>query len=94
MKFIKEFSNWNPKINKKVIDFIELNKPRLQHLWDMDKSEEDNMQFLINLFTEYPDLMNDEIDFETITLPKPISGIKNMAPVLQNIGYVKDFRSF
>ena len=26
MKFLKEFSNWNPKLNKQVLDFIEQNK--------------------------------------------------------------------
>jgi hypothetical protein len=94
MKFIKEFSNWNPKLNKEVVDFIEINKSRLQHLWDIDKSEMDNIQFLINLFTEYPDLMSDTIDFQTIILPHSTLNIKNMAPILQNIGGVRDFKSF
>jgi uncharacterized Rmd1/YagE family protein len=91
MKFLKQFENWNPALNKEVLDFIETNKT---HLWDRNKSEEENMQFLIDYFTEYPELMNDKIDIRSITTIKPINGIKNMAPVLQNIGGVNDFRSF
>ena len=34
MKFLKQFENWNPVLNKEVLDFIELNKTRLQHFWD------------------------------------------------------------
>jgi hypothetical protein len=86
--------NWNPAINKDVVDFIDRNKTRLLHLWDKDKSEEENMDFLTNYFTENPQLMNDKIDFKNITSISPQSGIKNMAPKLMNIGGVKDFRSF
>ena len=86
--------NWNPVVNKDVKDFIEKNKTRLLHLWDKDKSEEENMEFLTNYFTENPQLMDDKIDFKNITSISPQSGIKNMAPKLMNIGGVKDFRSF
>ena len=39
MKFLKKFENWNPILNKDVVDFIEKNKTRLLHLWDKDKSD-------------------------------------------------------
>jgi hypothetical protein len=48
MKFIKEWSEWNPVLNKDVLEFIEINKTNLQHLWDNSKSEEENMKFLID----------------------------------------------
>lgn len=94
MKFLKHFENWNPVVNKEVVDFIEKNKTQLIHLWDKDKSEEENMEFLTNYFTENPDLMDDSIDFKNITIPQSKFGLKNSAPILQNIGSVKDFRSF
>lgn len=86
--------NWNPVVNKDVVDFIEKNKTRLIHLWDKYKSEEEYMFFLTNYLTENPELMDDKIDFKNITSINPQSGIKNMAPKLMNIGGVKDFRSF
>jgi len=46
MKYIVEWSNWNPVINKEVVDYIETNKQNLGHLWDNDKSEEENIKFL------------------------------------------------
>ena len=94
MKFIKEWSEWNPVLNKDVLEFIEINKTNLQHLWDDDKSEEENMKFLIDYFTEYPDEMNSSINSDNIKTVTPLKGIKNTAPILQNIGGVKDFRSF
>lgn len=94
MKFLKQFENWNPIVNKEVVDFIEKNKKHLLHLWDKDKSEEENMDFLTNYFREFPELMHDNIDFTKITIPNSKFGLKNSAPVLQNIGSTKDFRSF
>jgi len=94
MKFIKEWSEWNPVINKDVLEFIEKNKPNLRHLWDDSKSEEENVSFLIDYFTEYPDEMKSCLNSDKIKTLIPIDSIKNMAPVLQNIGFVKDFRSF
>lgn len=94
MRFIKEFSSWNPTINKEVVDFIEKNKQRLSHLWDKSLSEEENMQNLTNFFTENPEMMRDELDWNTIQTIPIITGIKNMAPTMQRIGYVRDFRSF
>jgi hypothetical protein len=38
--------------------------------------------------------MDDKIDFTKISIPNSKFGLRNTAPVLQNIGGVKDFRSF
>ena len=94
MKFIKEWSEWNPVLNKDVLDFIEKNKIHLRSLWDDSKSEEENIQFLVDYFTEYPDEMKSSTNLDKLVSLKPISSIKNAAPILQNIGGVKDFRSF
>ena len=94
MKYIKDFSNYNPVLKLKVSEFIERNKTGLLHLWNKDKSEEENIKFLTNYFTEYPELMDDKIDLKKVTTLQSKSSIKNSAPILQNIGGVKDFRSF
>ena len=94
MKFLKEFSNWNPVINKDVEEFIQKNKTHLMHLWDKDKSEEENIELLTKYFREFPELMNDTVDLKSMTIPQTKFGIKNSAPILQNIGGVADFRSF
>ena len=94
MKFIKEWSQWNPVLNQEVLEFIKTNKLNLRHLWDDSKSEEENMQFLVDYFTEYPDEMKSCLNTDKIKTILPVSGIKNAAPILQNIGGVKDFRSF
>jgi hypothetical protein len=88
MKFIKEWSEWNPTLNKEVLDFVETNKVNLRHLWNDDMSEEENMKFLIDYFTEYPDEMTSSIKTDKIKSVTPISGIKNAVPTLQNIGGV------
>ena len=88
MKFLKEWSEWNPVVNQKVLDFVETNKTKLLHLWDDSLSEEENIKFLINYFTEFPDVMNSSINADKVKSVKPISGIRNAAPVLQNIGGV------
>ena len=95
MKFLKEFSNWNPTLNKEVLDFIEKNRAYLiTNLYDKDKSDEENEQDLIDYFTEYPELMNSQLNIKNIKTVSNPSSVKNMAPVLMNIGGVKDFRSF
>jgi hypothetical protein len=94
MKFLKEFSNWNPVINKDVEEFIQKNKTHLMHLWNKDKSEEENIELLTKYFREFPELMNDTVDLKNMTIPQTKFGIKNSAPILQNIGGVADFRSF
>jgi len=95
MKFLKEFSNWNPSLNKEVIDFIEKNKVYLMtNLYDKKKSDEENEQDLIDYFTEYPELMKSQFNIKNVKTISNQSNVKNMAPVLMNIGGVKDFRSF
>ena len=94
MKFIKECSEWNPVLNKKVLEFIEINKTNLRNLWDDSKSEEENMKFLIDYFTEYPDEMKSSINPDNIKTVMSKAGMKNSTPILMNIGGVTDFRSF
>jgi hypothetical protein len=94
MKFLKEFSNWNPKLNKQVLDFIEQNKKYfVTNFFDMKKSEDENMKDLIDHLTKYPELMNTEIDIDNVKSPLRVNTIKNMAPIVMNIGGVKDFKS-
>jgi hypothetical protein len=38
--------------------------------------------------------MNSVINTDKVKTATPVSSIKNTAPILQNIGGVKDFRSF
>jgi sulfatase maturation enzyme AslB (radical SAM superfamily) len=94
MKFIKEWSEWNPILNKEVLEFIEINKTNLRNLWDDSKSEEENMKFLIDYFTEYPDEMSSSINVDNIKIFISKAGLKNSAPKLMNIGPLVDFRSF
>lgn len=95
MKYLKEFSSWNPSLNKDVKDFIEKNKSYLiANLYDRNKSDEENEEDIINFFTEYPDLMRGEIDIKNIQSVKSQTSITNVSPILMNIGGVKDFRSF
>jgi argonaute-like protein implicated in RNA metabolism and viral defense len=94
MKFIKEFSNWNPILNLEVDDYIKSNTKDLLQFWNKELSDRENMDFIRNLLIEYPQLMKRETDWSKITSVSPKSGIKNMAPTLMNIGGVKDFRSF
>jgi hypothetical protein len=94
MKFIKEWSEWNPTLNKEVLDYIEINKINLRSLWDNDSSEEENIKFLIDYFTEYPDEMKSSINVDNIKTFISKAGMKNSAPILMNIGGVVDFRSF
>lgn len=94
MKFIKEFSQWNPTLRKKVIEFIDDNKPNLKKLWDDSKTEDENIKSLIDYFMDNPDEMSSYLNSDNIQTILPSSSIKNMAPVLQNIGGVKDFKSF
>jgi sulfatase maturation enzyme AslB (radical SAM superfamily) len=94
MKFIKEWSEWNPVLNKKVLDYIETNKTNLRNLWDDSKSEEENMKFLIDYFTEYPDEMKSSININNIKTFISKAGMKNSTPILMNIGGALDFKSF
>lgn len=93
MRYLKEWNEWNPKINKQVKEFVEDNKHNLPHLWDDDLSEEENIDNMINHFTEYPDEMKSILNGDNVTLPTSKIGLKNSAPILQNIGGVHDFKS-
>jgi len=88
MKFIKEWSEWNPVLNKKVLDFIEINKTNLKNIWNDDMSEEENIKFLVDYFTEYPDEMNSSINIDNIKTFISKGDIRNSAPILMNIGGV------
>ena len=96
MKFLKEFSNWNPKLNKQVLDFIDTNKDYLIcNFFDKDKSDEENMNVLIDYYTKYPDEMKkSSINKDDLSIALPTTSLRNSSPILQNIGGVKDFRSF
>ncbi len=88
MKFLKEWSEWNPDINKRVKDFIDTNKTRLLDMWDDEKSEEENMQNLVDYFTEYPDEMNSVVNPDKIKTISSKAGLTNSAPIFMNIGGV------
>lgn len=94
MKYLKEWSNWNPKTNREVKEFVEDHKYNLPQLWDDNLSEDENVEKMIKYFTKYPDEMKSIINGDKLTLPMNKStNIKNGAPILQNIGGVHDFKS-
>lgn len=86
MKFIKEWSEWNPVRNQAILDYIENNKTKLYHLWDNSISEEENIKNLVDYFTEYPDEMDSQIKVDNVKTLKPTPNIKRSVPILQNIG--------
>jgi hypothetical protein len=86
--------NWNPKVNREVKEFVEYHKYNLSQLWDDNLSEDENVDKMIKYFTKYPDEMKSIINGDKLTLPMNKStNIKNVAPILQNIGGVHDFKS-
>ena len=94
MKYLKEWSNWNPKVNKQVKEFVEDHKYNLPQLWDDNLSEDENIDKMIKYFTKYPNEMKSILNGDKLTVAMPsTSNIKNAAPVLQNIGGVHDFKS-
>lgn len=95
MKFIKEWNEFQPDLAKKVRDYVDSVKYRLPHLWDNDLTEEENVDFFINYFTEFPNEMNN-VDFNKIkkasqNKSNPLAGY---APSIQNLGGTTDFRGF
>ena len=94
MKYLKEYSKWNPKVNREVKEFVEDHKYNLPHLWDDNLSEDENVNKMIKYFTKYPNEMKSILSGDKITAPmsKP-ANIKSSAPILQNIGGVHDFKS-
>ena len=95
MKYINEFNQFNPKFNKEAYDYVQDVKYRLPQLWDKDLTEEENEQFLIDYFTEFPNEMN---NLNTGRIKKASQNYSNplskKAPQLQNLGGTVDFRGF
>lgn len=96
MKFIKEWSEYNPKLDKKVKDFVDINKYNLPHLWDDELSEEDNIDSMIDYFLEYPQEMDSNLNIDKIkkATRNKFGSLRGHVPILQNIGGAHDFRSF
>lgn len=95
MKYIKDFNNYNSKLNKRVYDYVQDVKYRLPHLCDKDLTEEENEQFLINYFTEFPTEMT---TLNTDKIKKASQNYTNSllsrTPQLQKLGGTVDFRGF
>lgn len=96
MKYIKEWSNYNPVLNKKVKDFVELNKFNLPELWDNSLSEQENIDFMLSYFSEYPEEMNSELNVNKIKKARRTksNSLRGYVPILQNIGGVDNFRYY
>lgn len=88
MKFIKEWSEYNPKIDSEVKDFVEINKYNLPHLWQDDLTEDENINFMINYFKEFPEEMKSNINVDNIVKLVPTNSYISNAPILQKIGDV------
>lgn len=87
MKFIKEWSEYKPDLQKKVKDFVEINKYNLPELWDDNLSEDENIEFMIDYFTKYPDEMKSELNIDKIKkATQNRFGSLHYSPVFQNIG--------
>jgi len=96
VEFIKEWSDYDPKLNKSVEDFIEINKYNLPELWDSDLSEEENIDFMIDYFTKFPNEMRTSSNYDKTTKANQTKSdpLRGYVPILQNIGGVNDFKSF
>lgn len=89
MKFIKEWSEYKPDLQKKIKDFVEINKYNLPELWDDNLSEDENIEFMIDYFTKYPDEMKSELNIDNIKkATQNRFGSLDYSPVFQNIGGV------
>lgn len=96
MRYIKEWSEYNPILIKSVKDFVETNKYNLPHLWDNNLTEDENVEFLVKYFTNYPNEMNSILNSDKIKKATRTSSVslKDRSPIFQNIGGVHDFKSF
>ena len=96
MNYIIEYNKFDPVLNNQVKDFVSRNKYHLPELWDKDLSEEENVNFMIKFFKEYPDQMKSSLNIDKIR--KVIRGnnnFANRAPMLQkNIGISKSQKAF
>jgi hypothetical protein len=86
------FESWNPTLNKEVKNYVEMNKYNLPELWNNELSEDENIDFMINYFTKYPDQMRTR-EYK-IKSTKRDGDFRNNVPIVQNIGGVEDFRTF
>lgn len=95
MRYIKDFNNYNSKLNKKVYDYVQDVKYRLPHLWDKNLTDEENEQFLIDYFTEFPNEMTTlNIDKIKKASQNYTNSLLSRTPQLQNLGGTVDFRGF
>lgn len=95
MEYLLEWSDFDPKLDKKVKDFVEDNWNNLSNLLDMEISEEENIKFMIKYFKKYPNEMKSTISKlnKEVDLNKP-NPLKTHAPLVQNIGGVDNYNSF
>lgn len=95
MRYIKEFKKYNPKLNKEVYDYVQDVKYRLPNLWDKNLTDEENEQFLIDYFTEFPNEMTTlNIDKIKKASQNYTNSLLSRTPQLQNLGGTSDFRGF
>lgn len=75
---ITKYKDWNL-----IRNYVEETKYRQPELWDNELSEEENVNFMIDYFTKYPN----EMKFVNVNV-KQTHNIK--PPILQNIGGVSE----
>lgn len=89
MKYIKEWNEYNPVLNQKVLKYVEDNKYNIPELWNSDLSEDENIKFMIYYFTEFPNEMNHSINLNNVKKASQKSNsLDNYVPKLQNFGGV------
>ena len=86
MKNILKFENFNPKINKKVEDYVDDNIFLLSHLYHPDLSETEQRDYLIEYFKKYPNEMKSSLDKTKITTFKKNKSDLNWNVKVNNIG--------
>lgn len=90
MNYIKEFKEFNPVLDLKVKEYVEDNKYNIPELWDNNISEEENVQFMLKYFSEYPNEMNHSINLDNVKKASQKSNSLDYAPRLTNIGGVNE----
>jgi hypothetical protein len=88
MNYIKEFKEFNPVLDLKVKEYVEDNKYNIPELWDNNISEEENVQFMLKYFSEYPNEMSHSINLDNVKKASQKSNSLDYAPKLTNIGGV------
>jgi hypothetical protein len=94
MKYILEYSQYNPTLIQKAKEFVENNYLKFPKLWNKELSDDENIQNMINYFVEFPDEMDSNLDLDRVNQPIKGYDFRGNAPILQKIGGVKDFKSF